>query len=284
MPKIRALGLLAIALIASASTTSAANASETKQSTAMPYEYSKIKELVGRIEKYNDLGNYPLTFTIVNGDYGGWIAEELRLCKEDDCSYYANLNPFGFNNRKESEIIRQSYLYSDIQGSAYTNGTIAIPHSSFRILEGRDNFLACLLAHEISHVINHDYYEETLASVKGDFYSDSEEDKLKRAHLDRESELRADKDAILMVANSGFPKESCKKFLHFMSKSTGYVTTDDPENTHPSDEQRFAHAEKVTEEYKKPKSLKNNKPREWRYEKTNNYLLLVPTMDEKGVR
>ena len=273
----RAVGLFVLGLIAAVSTASAANASEAKQSAAMQYEYSKIKELVERIEKFNDLGNYPLTFTIVNGDYGGWIAEELRLCKEDECSYYANLNPFGFNNRNEREIIRQSYLYSDIQGSAYTNGTIAIPHSTFRILEGRDNFLACLLAHEISHVINHDYYEETLASVKGDFYSDSEEDKLKRAHLDRQSELRADKDAIFMVANSGFPKDSCKRFLHFMSKSTGYVATDDPENTHPSDEQRFAHAEKVTEEYKKLKRLKIFKPREWRYDELNNYLLLAPS-------
>ena len=142
----RAVGLFVLGLIAAVSTASAANASEAKQTAAMQYEYSKIKELVERIEKFNYLGNYPLTFTIVNGDYGGWIAEELRLCKEDECSYYANLNPFGFSNRKEREIIRQSYLYSDIQGSAYTNGTIAIPHSTFRILEGRDNFLACLLA------------------------------------------------------------------------------------------------------------------------------------------
>ena len=120
----RAVGLFVSGLIVAVSTASAANASEAKQSAAMQYEYSKIKELVERIEKFNYLGNYPLTFTIVNGDYGGWIAEELRLCKEDECSYYANLNPFGFNNRKEREIVRQSYLYSDIQGSAYTNGTI----------------------------------------------------------------------------------------------------------------------------------------------------------------
>ena len=82
----RAIRLFVAGLMAAGSTASAANASEVKQSAAMPYEYSKIKELVERIEKYNDLGNYPLTFTIVNGDYGGWIAEELRLCKEDECS------------------------------------------------------------------------------------------------------------------------------------------------------------------------------------------------------
>ena len=66
----------------------------------MPGEYLKIKELVGRVQKYNDLGNIPLTFTVVNGSYGRWVAEELRLCKEDECSYYENLNPFGFSGKK----------------------------------------------------------------------------------------------------------------------------------------------------------------------------------------
>ena len=275
----RAIGLFVSGFIAAASTASAVNAAEIKQSVIMPPEYSKIRELVGRIQKYNDLKNYPLTFSIVNGDYGGWMAEELRLCKEDECSYYENLNPFGFNRHQEREIVRQSYLYSDINGTAYTNGTITVPHSSFRILEGRDNFLACLLAHEISHVINHDIYEEAVASVKGDFYGQSEEDKLKQAHISRESELRADKDAIFMVANSGFPIDSCRRFLVFMNKSGGYVIVDDPENTHPSNEQRYSNAEKITEEYIKSEKLKTNEPREWRYDKPNNYLFLIPTMD-----
>lgn len=275
----RAVGLFVSGLMAAASTTYSVNAAEIKQSMMMPPEYSKIKELVGRIQKYNDFENFPLAFSIVNGDYGGWMAEELRLCKEGECSYYENLNPFGFNSKKEKEIVRQSYLYSDINGTAYANGTITIPHSSFRILQGRDNFLACLLAHEISHVINHDIYEEAVASVKGDFYGDSEEDKLKRARIARESELRADKDAIFMVAKSGFPVDSCRRFLVFMYKLGGYIATDDPRNSHPSTEKRYSNAEKMTKEFKNPKHLKENKPREWRYDKLNNYLLLVPAMD-----
>ena len=89
----KVIGLFVSGLITLVSTASAVNAAEIKQGVIMPPEYSKIKELVGRIQKYNDLGNYPLTFTIVNGAYGGWIAEELRLCKEDNCRYYENLNP-----------------------------------------------------------------------------------------------------------------------------------------------------------------------------------------------
>ena len=268
--------LLASTLIAISSIISEVNASQAKQSLKLPPEYSRMKEMVDRIQKYNDLGNYPLTFTIVNGAYGGWIAEELRLCKEDNCRYYENLNPYGYNSKTEKEIIRQSYLYSDINGTAYTNGTIKIPHSSFRILKGRDNFLACLLAHEISHVINHDTYEEALASAEGGFYSDSEDDKLKQLELARQSELRADKDAIHMVANSKFPKDSCKKFLYFLSKSIGVVVEDDPESTHPSDQQRYSNAEKVTREYEAPSSFRINKLREWQYATKNNFLYLIP--------
>ena len=116
-------GVFVSALIAAVSTASAVNAAEIKQSVIMPPEYSKIKELVGIIQKYNNLKNYPLAFSIVNGDYGGLMAEELRLCKEDECSYYENLNPFGFNRHQEREIVRQSYLYSDINGTAI-NGTL----------------------------------------------------------------------------------------------------------------------------------------------------------------
>ena len=148
--------------------------------------------------------------------------------------------------------------------------------TSFNFDRGRDNFLACLLAHEISHVINHDIYEEAVASVRGDFYGESEEDKLMQAHISRESELRADKDAIFMVANSGFPIDSCRRFLVFMNKSSGYVITDDPENTHPSNERRYYNAEKITGEYIKSEQLKANASREWRYDKLNNYLLLMP--------
>ena len=278
MVKKKAISLFVLALIAVAPIASEVNASEVKRGRVMHLEYSKIKELVEKIQKYNDLGSFPLTFTIVNGEYGGWLAEELRLCKEDNCSYYANLNPFGFNGKKEREMIRQSELYSDIQANAYTNGTIKVSHSTFRILQGKDNFLACLLAHEISHVINHDSYEESRSSVKGEFDGDSEEDELKRAHLDQQSELRADKDAIFMVANSGFPKDSCTEFLLYLSKSVGISFAEDPFSTHPSDEQRFSHAEKVSDEYKVPKHLKINQLREWRYDKINNYLFLIPAV------
>ena len=175
----------------------------TKNNVNMPIEYHKVKELVNKIQAHNNLGNYPLTFTIVNGDYGGWRAEQLRLCKEDKCFFYDDLNPFGYNSKIERELIRQSYLFGDIAATAYTNGTIKLSQSTFRILQGRDDFLSCLIAHEISHVINHDIFEESKASVEGGFDSDSEEDQLKRTKLGQEYELKADKNMINMIANTG---------------------------------------------------------------------------------
>ena len=248
----------------------------TQQNMLMPPEYSKIKNLVSRIQRYNDLRNFPLTFTVVSGEYGAWLAEELRLCKENECSYYENLNPFGLMSRREKEIIRQSYIYSDIQGTAYSNGTITIPQSTFRVLQGKDNFLACLLAHEISHIINHDSYEESHASVEGGFTSDSEEDKLKRAELAQQNELNADKNAIIMVANSGFPKHSCRNFLVYLSKSKGFATNEDKYGTHPSSKQRFIHAENITNTYTFPKKTIDSTPRSWSYDNQNNYLFLAP--------
>ena len=46
----RTIGLFVSGLIVAVSTASAVNAAEIKQSVIMPPEYSKIKELVGRIQ------------------------------------------------------------------------------------------------------------------------------------------------------------------------------------------------------------------------------------------
>ena len=55
-------------------------------------------------------------------------------------------------------------------------------------------------------MINHDIFEESKASVEGGFDSDSEEDQLKRTKLGQEYELKADKNMINMIANTGITK------------------------------------------------------------------------------
>ena len=53
----------------------------TKNNVNMPIEYQS-QGTSNKIQAHNNLGNYPLTFTIVNGDYGGWRAEQLRYAKK----------------------------------------------------------------------------------------------------------------------------------------------------------------------------------------------------------
>ena len=141
-------------------------------------------------------------------------------------------------------------------------------------MQGKDYFLACLLAHEISHVITHDLYERSKLSVDGGFDSDNEEDQLKKAEIRQKQELDADRDAIIMVANSGFPRDSCERFEVYLAKSTGIVAAEDPVGTHPSYKRRLSHSKKVTASFLAPQLILNNKPREWHYSKINNYLLL----------
>ena len=52
----------------------------------IPDEYQLIKRVVNKLAKSNDLGKRPIFFTITSGYATEWAAEELNLCKEDDCN------------------------------------------------------------------------------------------------------------------------------------------------------------------------------------------------------
>ena len=97
--------LTALLLLKALSVVPTVKGTEIKKNEAMPAEYSVIQEVVNRIQKYNKLRNIPLTFTIVNGAYGQWKAEELGLCKDDKCQFYDDLNPFGHNGRKNAKSL-----------------------------------------------------------------------------------------------------------------------------------------------------------------------------------
>ena len=76
----------------------------------MPEEYKTIKRVFKKLAAKNDLGDRPFTFTVNVGSQADWLAEELKLCKEDDCSFYSDLNPFkpyrGNASEEVNEIIR----------------------------------------------------------------------------------------------------------------------------------------------------------------------------------
>ena len=119
----------------------------------MPTEYSKIKSLVNRIASKNNLGGNPILFTVVPGTYAVTLAESLRLCEKDNCNYYGQISPYKQYNPQVNEILRQSFLYGDINAWAHPHGTIEISLNTFRIYGANEDYLACTLAHELSHVI-----------------------------------------------------------------------------------------------------------------------------------
>ena len=162
----------------------------------MPEEYKTIKRVFNKLAAKNDLGDMPFTFTVNVGSQAAWLAEGLELCKEDDCSYYGDLNPYktyrGESSQKINEMIRQAYLFNDVEGLAWSHGVILISRSSFPIYEGKDDYFACLLGHELAHSINHHQFNENLlAGRRGKNLKEDKKELLKKK-IGRDNESEAD--------------------------------------------------------------------------------------------
>ena len=137
----------------------------------MPNEYKTVKRIFNKISKKNDLGDYPFTFSITAGSRGTWIAKSLGLTrKNQSCYHLKHINPFikykGKLSHEINEAIRQSYLLDTIEAYAYPNGYIQISRSSFKSNENLEDYLAFVIGHEISHVLNEDSFNKSLKVSK----------------------------------------------------------------------------------------------------------------------
>lgn len=133
---------------------------------AMPEEYTTLITVVNRLAASNRMGSRPLLFTVISGSAAIKLAQSLGLCSHENCNYYGQLNPFKKYDRKTDEILRQAYLNGTIGSWARSNGTIEISRETFRLYKGMEGHLACLLAHEISHVIDNHAFRHTLIASK----------------------------------------------------------------------------------------------------------------------
>ena len=137
----------------------------------MPKEYKTVKRIVNKISKKNDLGDYPFTFSITAGSRGTWIAKSLGLpTKNESCLHLKHVNPFikykGKLSHEINEAIRQAYLLDTVEACAYPNGYIQISRSSFKSNEKFEDYLAFVIGHEISHVLNEDSFNKSLKVSK----------------------------------------------------------------------------------------------------------------------
>lgn len=233
------LGRSILALLATSNLCSYVSAETTQ---VMPLEYIKIKTVVSRIAATNNLGKNPLLFTVVPGAYASKIAESLRLCEKDNCNYYGQINPYKLYSPQINEILRQSFLYGDINAWAHPQGTIELTLQAVRIFGTNEEYLACTLAHELSHVTKHSSYEQSKEiSLRTPTPSINDEaKKLIEAAVARDHELKSDKDAFIMTVRAGYAKDACILGLEFLHRASGDGSSTEPTSTHPGVEDRIS--------------------------------------------
>lgn len=165
----------------------------------MPSEYKTLKATVNRLASKNDLGDQTITFSITSGSKTRWNAEELNLCKKDECNFYTELNPFkpylGNSAEDVNEAIRQAYLFNGIEAYAWSHGVITVSRSTFKSYEGKEDFFSCLIGHELSHFLNNDVFKDSLREGQEGKNLKEKKRELLMNKISRESESNADINA-----------------------------------------------------------------------------------------
>ena len=247
----------------------------------MPSEYKEVKSLVNELAEHNDLGDREIIFTVVPGDWVGWYAEYLNLCKEDNCYFYDYLNPYReFKGTKAYEIneaIRQAYIKDSVQGKSHANGTIALTRASFRTFNSRREYLGCLIAHELTHFLeDHVFEDDKYVSENKKGLS---EDKIKEleSKRKRDSEVEAQTNASLMMKNAGYPIDTCLEELKYTLRLVGVGANTEPEDSHPGYEEWVSEVEKFIAS-QKDIAIENKSKTDirWQYDRDLNALVMTP--------
>ena len=246
----------------------------------MPNEYKVVKQIVSKLAKKNDLGAHPLTFTIITGGRASWTAEALQLIKREGFYFYRNINPFktykGQSSEEINEAIRQSYLLNGIEAYAYPNGTILISRSTFRSHINKIDYLACVIGHEISHVLNHDSFNSSLRKGKEGKNLKKKKQESLGYKISRETESNADIHSAKMMIKAGYPKDTCLKALDFCYRHEGDGRETKKDSTHPGYEDRRKALVEFLDALHDLDDKKENTKGKWKYNKKMNALTFTP--------
>ena len=248
----------------------------------MPSEYKTIKRVVNQLALNNDLGDQPITFSVNTGAAADWIAEELNLCKEDKCTFYSEINPFkpyqGKSSQDINEVIRQSYLKNGIEAAAWPHGLITISRSTFPSYKGKDDYLSCVIGHELSHFLNNDVFADALREGREGKRLKEKKRELLASRISRESESKADINASQMVINSGMPRDTCLKAYDFFAKHEGTGEETKADSSHPGYEDRYAALSEFLEgkEGTAKDELAEGTTGQWKYNRGLNTLVFTP--------
>ena len=244
----------------------------------MPKEYKIIKRIVDKLARKNDLGSYPYTFSITAGSRGTWIAKSLGLpTKNESCLHLKHVNPFikykGKLSHEINEAIRQAYLLDTVEACAYPNGYIQISRSSFKSNENFEDYLAFVIGHEISHVLNEDSFNKSLKVSK-----EGKKMKTKKKiefgfEISRECEKEADICSAKMLINAGYSTSIPIKAHDFIAKKYGYGYETGKKCTHPGYEDRRNNLiDFIYKNYPDFSDAKGNTKVSWKYDRKENTL------------
>ena len=245
----------------------------------MPNEYKTVKRIVNKISKKNDLGDYPFTFSITAGSRGTWIAKSLGLpTKNESCLHLKHVNPFikykGKLSDEINEAIRQAYLLDTVEACAYPNGYIQISRSSFKSNENFEDYLAFVIGHEISHVLNEDSFNKSLKVSK-----EGKKMKTKKKiefgfEISRECEKEADICSAKMLINAGYSTSIPIKAHDFIAKKYGYGYETGKKCTHPGYEDRRNNLiDFIYKNYPDFSDKKGYTKGSWKYDRKQNTLI-----------
>ncbi len=244
----------------------------------MPKEYKTVKRIVNKISKKNDLGDYPFTFSITAGSRGTWIAKSLGLStKNESCLHLKHVNPFikykGKLSYEINEAIRQAYLLDNVEACAYPNGYIQISRSSFKCNENFEDYLAFVIGHEISHVLNEDSFNNSLKVSKEGKKLKTKKKMELGFEVSRDSEREADICSAKMLINAGYSTSIPIKAHDFISKKIGYGYETEKKSTHPGYEERRNNLiDFIFKNYPDSSENKGYTKGSWKYDRKENTL------------
>ena len=250
----------------------------------MPKEYKTLKDTVDKLRSKNYLGSFPILFTITSGSSTSLKLEELGICEKNNCDLYEELNPYvdykGKNSQEVNESIRQSILFNGIDAKAYSHGTISISRSTFINYENNEPFLACLLAHEISHVKQDHQFKENLKLYENKENKNNLNDENLVFKFSRYFEKEADNFALEMVYKSGYQIDTCIDNYQYLAKKHALSIDTKEASTHPGYIERLQNLK----DHKKIfiNNINEKKSKEftkgfWKYNKRLNFIQFIPT-------
>ena len=260
----------------------------------MPREYKVVKKIVDKIAEKNYLGSENISFTINNGSYMSYQAKDLGVCKEEQCWYYSNLNPYKrYKNSRGidlNELARQASLFNGIEAYAW-KGHVWLSKSTFKSYGEKHGFLGCTIAHELSHILFDDHIKKSI-NVSGklnnlkvldnsDQQNNDEKKNIKllvEREFDRESEKMADINGTKMMINSGYKKDTCLNGLRFLTKLEKLETSTKEDSTHPGYLERYESLEKFIQNYSDEENRRKFKSYkwDWQYDRKVNTLTFSP--------